>query len=429
VVWSTAQASGQACAGVTVTDADTHTCLVATEPGIVVTKVCTPGSLQPGDLLTYSGSVSNSGDITLVDVTVVDSAAPNNPPLPEAIDLAPGQSVAFAGSYLVPPDFCGGDTVTASGLDLCTYEPVSSSVSITCPITTTPRIIVTKDCPLLPTPRGGLYTYSGSVSNAGNVSLINVRVTNNYVADCYTLTNVLVLGPITLAPGATVIFTNSYLAPWSCCSVIDTLLASGQDHCSLSNVTDSTTTVCPLLTRPGLVVVEFCPASPIPMGGVDLFTGYVTNTGDVVLTNVWVFGPLGTNNPLLGPIDLAPGQAETYFGSFTAVFNTSAVTVRAVGQDICAGNVVSNSAGCPVATTPTIAFATGHGQDLAAPIGLNISFPSVSGKSYAVQYKNSLADPAWTTLQTIAGTGFNLTINDPDSARHPTRFYRVMVSP
>jgi len=90
----------QACSGVTVTDEDTTTCNIATTPAIVVTKVCSSGLLQPGGLLTYSGSVSNAGNITLIEVTVVDSASPNNSPLPGSIDLAPGQSVSFSGSYI-----------------------------------------------------------------------------------------------------------------------------------------------------------------------------------------------------------------------------------------------------------------------------------------------------------------------------------------
>jgi hypothetical protein len=161
----------------------------------------------------------------------------------------------------VPPDFCGSDTITASGMDVCTYMPVVSSLVTTCPITTAPRIIVTKNCPLLPTPRGGLYTYSGSVSNAGNVSLLNVYVVNNQPTN-----NTPVIGPITLAPGTYVNFTNSYVAPTCCCLIIDTLTAHGADHCTGSNVTDTATEVCPLLTVPQLAVVENCPANAIPMG-------------------------------------------------------------------------------------------------------------------------------------------------------------------
>ncbi|MHB8520984.1 MAG: DUF7507 domain-containing protein, partial [Limisphaerales bacterium] len=266
VVWSTLQARGQGCDGVTVTDSATRPCTVLTLPKIVVTKVCAPGILRVGDLLTYSGTVSNAGNISLIDVTVVNSQSPNSSPVLGPITLAPKESVNYYASYLVPPDFCGTDTVTATGSDNCTFLPVVSSVTTTCPVTTSPRLSITKNCPPQPTPHGGLFTYTGTVSNPGNVTLINVMVTDNYQTDCFSRTNGPVIGPITLAPGASVDFSGSYLAPLSCCEVMDTLTARGQDRCSNSNVTATATTICPLLTTPSIAVVQDCPANPIPMG-------------------------------------------------------------------------------------------------------------------------------------------------------------------
>ena len=349
VVWSTVDASGQACAGATVTAETTTACTVLTLPRIVVTKVCAPGLLIPGGLLTYSGSVSNAGNIALMNVTVTDSEAPLSPPIAGPIVLAPGQSVSYSASYTVPPDFCGNDTVTASGLDVCNYLPVTNSISITCPVTTAPAIVVTKNCPALPTQRGGIFTYTGSVSNAGNVTLVNV-----YVRDDAPTNNTPVIGPISLAPGANVVFTNSYVAPTCCCFILDTLTAVGQDHCTLSNVTSTATTICPLLTQPGIAVVQNCPASAPPMNSLYVFNGYVTNSGDVVLTNVFVYGPQGTNTPVLGPIELAPGQKQNYSGVFLVPSNTCSVLVSVAGMDICAGSTASNTASCLISTTPGI---------------------------------------------------------------------------
>ena len=349
VVWSTVQASGQGCAGVTVTDTATAACTVLTVPQIVVTKVCPVGPLLPGDLLTYSGSVSNAGNITLINVTVTDSQTPGTPLLPVTTVLAPGQSLTYVAAYTIPPDFCGNDTVSVTSLDVCNYLPVTNSVSTTCPVTTSPRIVVTKNCPALPTPRGGLFTYTGSVSNAGNVTLVNV-----YVVDNAPSNNAPVIGPISLAPGVLVSFTNSYIAPTCCCYILDTLTATGQNHCTKSNVTSTATTICPLLTLPGIVVVPNCPTNLLVMGSLYQFSGYVTNTGDVVLTNVFVFGPLGTNYPVLGPLQLAPGESEVYSGSALVPFNACFFPVSASGQDICGANLTTNLAGCPISTTPLL---------------------------------------------------------------------------
>ena len=54
---------------------------------------------------------------------------------------------------------------------------------------------------------------------------------------------------------------------------------------------------------------------------------------------------------------------------------------------------------------------------------LSLSFPSVTGYIYTVQYKNNVTDAGWTTLTTRTGTGSTLTVADPTGAH---RFYRVV---
>jgi len=51
---------------------------------------------------------------------------------------------------------------------------VTNTASATCALITSPRIVVTEACPVTPAVPGGLLTYSGTVSNAGNILLTNV---------------------------------------------------------------------------------------------------------------------------------------------------------------------------------------------------------------------------------------------------------------
>ena len=93
------------------------------------------------------------------------------------------------------------------------------------------------------------------------------------------------------------------------------------------------------------------------MGSLYVFSGFVTNTGDAILTNVVVFGSqAGTNLTLLGPLDLAPGQSEQYTGSLTVPFNICAVTVTVTSQETCKGTWITNTVSCPVATTALLAL-------------------------------------------------------------------------
>jgi hypothetical protein len=55
---------------------------------------------------------------------------------------------------------------------------------------------------------------------------------------------------------------------------------------------------------------------------------------------------------------------------------------------------------------------------------VRVSVPTTSGKSYGLEYKASLSEPAWTRLPAASGTGGQLILTDP-AAPGPQRFYRV----
>jgi hypothetical protein len=69
---------------------------------------------------------------------------------------------------------------------------------------------------------------------------------------------------------------------------------------------------------------------------------------------------------------------------------------------------------------PTIVLITQSGMTA------HISFTTVEGLNYTVEFKDSLSDGSWTSLETVAGTGAVMVVADP-SASAPTRFYRVRV--
>src|SRR5438067_4136622 len=114
----------------------------------------------------------------------------------------------------------------ASGADKCFGRIVTASDTKACPGITSPRITVTKRCPPNPVPPGGVAIFSGTVSNAGNITLTNVLVVNNRPTN-----NTPVFGPVTLAPGQSASFTGSEDVPPNCCEYFDTLIATGANVC------------------------------------------------------------------------------------------------------------------------------------------------------------------------------------------------------
>ena len=427
---STVTATGKDfCAGTLVTDKATKTCPMLTSPKIVVTKVCPPkfdqpGTLQwnvPGELMTYSGTVSNAGNITLINVTVVNTQPSENSPVLGPITLAPGESFNYTASYIVPIDFCGTDTVTAQGFDVCSRAKVVDSVTSTCPVMTTPKISITKNCPSSPTPRGGVYTSTGTVRNSGNVTLVNV-----YVVDNQPTNNTPVLGPITLAPGASENFTRSYTAPADCCEIIDTVTARGQDRCTGSSVSATASTVCPLLTTPSILITRVCPTPPLAVGAVYTSTGTVKNTGDVTLTNVYVFSDKpGANTLLLGPIELAPGESEKFTSSYTttAASGPAPDIITARGTDTCQARTVTTRADCFGTiglTAPTITSVT------AANGVVTIAWTTTPGVAYRLQ-RRSNSDDGWVSLEgSVTGTGTTAIKEDAIGSNRQC-FYRILI--
>jgi hypothetical protein len=55
---------------------------------------------------------------------------------------------------------------------------------------------------------------------------------------------------------------------------------------------------------------------------------------------------------------------------------------------------------------------------------VRVSVPTTSGKSYGLEYKDSLSEPEWTRLPAASGTGGQLILTYP-AAPGPQRFYRV----
>jgi hypothetical protein len=132
---------------------------------------------------------------------------------------------------------------------------------------------------------------------------------------------------------------------------------------------------------------------------------------------------------------------STYTTNSVVTF-TATNTVMTSGMDICQGSTVAAAANClgPVALAlaapqfrwPAVASALAAPEFSSSALAnglFRLSFRSQNGTSYTIQYKNALADPAWTDLETVLGTGGNLSITDRDSAQRPSRFYRIILTP
>ena len=118
----------------------------------------------------------------------------------------------------------------------------------------------------------------------------------------------------------------------------------------------------------------------------------------------------------------------TTFTTNSVVSFTATNKVTATGLDTCQARTVSAAANCPATGGQALRLRVIGAPAIANGV-FKLSFPTETGKSYTVQYKNALADPTWTDLETVPGTGGNVPITDPTAAQQTARFYRVIFTP
>jgi hypothetical protein len=164
----------------------------------------------------------------------------------------------------------------------------------------------------------------------------------------------------------------------------------------------------------------------VPIGGLFTYSGSVSNSGDVVLTNVYVVSSQpSVNTPLLGPIELAPRETKTFSGSYivTANNNPATDTVTARGTDTCQGRTVTDMANCsgPVgelritSITITNSIAT-------------VTWTATPGTTYTLQSKTNLTD-AWFNIPGDVIATTNSASKNDFVGISTQRFYQVKVVP
>ena len=153
-------------------------------------------------------------------------------------------------------DSCGPytATLTASGADKCFGRPVSQSLTRACPGANNPGLRVTTECPPNAVRAGETMTITGSVTNTGNVTLLDVTVTISVPALGREIQK---LGPIQLLPGGRAVFSDSFVVGADCPGLAHQAVAIGRDKCVGAVVSDTTSKTCPVVgcETPGCCVI------------------------------------------------------------------------------------------------------------------------------------------------------------------------------
>ncbi|WPR77748.1 choice-of-anchor L domain-containing protein [Algoriphagus sp. NG3] len=337
------------------------------EPALSILKATDfTGDAAAGDVIDYTFTVSNDGNVTIENITVEDpllgGTVENTTGTWPATEgtLAPGETVTLSGSYTVTEaDVLNGEVVntatvtgddpTAPGnpLDLEPSDPVTVDTEEADPALSILKATdFTGDAAV-----GDVIDYTFTVTNEGNVTIGNITVEDPLLGG--TVANTTGTWPVTegtLAPGETVTLTGSYTVTEADVlngEVVNTASVTGDDPTNPGNPLDpepsDPVTVDTEEADPALSVVKATDfTGDAAVGDVIDYTFTVTNEGNVTIENITVEDLL-----LGGAVDnttgswpsiegtLAPGETVTLTGSYTVteadvlngeVVNTATVT-------------------------------------------------------------------------------------------------------
>lgn len=402
----------------------------------------TGGSLTAGQTITYTFVVTNTGNVTLSDVTVDEagftgSGTPG--PIvcePGAGTMAPGDTVTCTMQYTATQtDIDNGgiqNSATASGNPPSGARLTSAPSSTESTATRTPSLSIEKTVtPGTATIAGADVTYDFVVTNTGNVRVTDVGVTEGAFSGTGTAPTVACpAGTDALLPGERLTCTAAYTvtqADIDAGQVSNTATATGTDPDGAAVTSPPSTAV--LEADPLVALALLKTADPLTAdhaGQTIAYTFVVTNVGTVSVSDVGIDEGAfsGTGAPVVvtcaGVTTIAPGQQTTCTGSYTLT-----------QEDVDAGGVDNTAAavGASVGGQPVVSPDSTVRVPVAAVSSMTIVKSAVPGTptvGSTVAYRFDVTNTGNTTLNDVAvaedsfsGTGPSPAVDCPTQTLAP----------
>ncbi|UUC43865.1 DUF7507 domain-containing protein [Flavobacterium cerinum] len=440
----------QICEVLNPTNCDTAVVTVfVMEPELTLTKDAISGTYDSvGDLIQYTLVVTNTGNVTVSNMTITDANADAGSISPATIStLAQGQSVTVTATHTVTQadlnngfvrnlatvtgeDPNGGPVTDESEDPTNPSQPGNSGYDPTCPkctitnLTQNPAIALVKTAVFNDTNAdtyaqvGETITYTFTVTNTGNVT-VNGLVINDALIGVANLS----VNPAILAPGAIGTATATYTltqADINNGQISNTAVASGTspqgdpvEDTSGTSTTNDTPTVTTLPQNPAIALVKTAVFNDTnadtyaQVGETITYTFTVTNTGNVTVNGLVINDALiGVANLSVTPATLAPGAIGTATATYTltqADINNGQISNTAVASGTSPqGDPVEDTSGTSTTNdTPTV---TTLPQNPAIALVKTAVFNDTNADTYA-QVGETI-----TYTFTVTNTG-NVTIN------------------
>lgn len=343
MITNTATTTGTSKSGAPARDDSSAIITITPKPSITLTKdgVFAGGTnAKVGDPIDYSFTVTNTGNVTLTNVTIDDPMlAPGSirwgawPDPAKAGTLQPGETVTATATYPVTqadidrPDVTNTAKATGDDPNGKTVDDTASHKEI---LKSTPTISLDKETTSVVKFAGDQVTYTFTATNTGPTTLANVKIT-----DPMPGLSTIVYGAWpggagtegTLAPGQSVTATATYDATPNDVKagrIDNTATVNGRSLTGIP-VTDSHSAEVIITPAPSIALVKATTTPTVTVVGQRIpYTFTVTNTGNVPLDGVTVTDVLDAPSQvsdLEGPVcaqsTLAPGEVAVCTATYT----------------------------------------------------------------------------------------------------------------
>jgi uncharacterized repeat protein (TIGR01451 family) len=339
-----------------VTDDDsTTTPIVTAAPALNTVKALTnnadgdgSGTVTEGDVLTYTVTVTNTGNITLNNVVVSDSLITPTGGTTPCVTVAVGGTCTLIGTYVVTAADVITGSITNTGTGDSDETPPDDDVLIT-PVGGSPALNTVKtltsnadgDASGTVT-EGDVLTYTVTVTNTGNIPLTNVVVTDSLITPTGGTTPC-----ASVAVGATCTLIGTYVV--TAADVTTGSITNTGTGDSDETPPDDDVLITPVVGTPALTTSKALTnnadgdgSGTVTEGDVLTYTVTVTNTGNIPLNNVVV------SDPMITPTGGTTPCATVAVGGTCTLIGTYTVTLA----DVVAGSITNTGTGDSDETPP-----------------------------------------------------------------------------
>lgn len=311
---NTVDVSGETSQGTKVTTSKSMLVLLTSTPAIAVSKTADVPYAWVGDTITYTYVVTNTGDVTLSNVTAIDY--PLGAVTLGAASLAPGAATTGTLIYTVLAGDLPGplvNNVIVTGRSATSVSVISGD-QLSVPLTSSPAIAVNKTANVTVAEVGDTISYTYVVTNTGNITLNALTAVDDQLGP-------VTLGDFSLAPGASTNGTLTYTVLGSDLPgpLVNKVEVTGDSDPGGSVSGDDTLSVT-LANAPAIAVSKTANVTSAKVGDSITYTYMVTNTGNSELHAITAvddrLGPV-----TLGKTSLTKGESTTGTLSYTVLLS------------------------------------------------------------------------------------------------------------